>query len=73
MNIEIEQSAKFLAELVKTNRSDAVEKAKHERDTLCCRYWLEIDQTASQLAETFSKIAPSNNLAELMRQAILNP
>jgi len=72
--MNVEQSAKFLAELASANRSDAIEKAKHERHSLCI-YQREMNRTATanELAEVFSKMAPNNNLAQLMKEAILNP
>lgn len=73
--MQLEQSAKFLAELANANRPDAIEKAKHERHSLCVyrRREMNPSDTANELAEAFSKIAPSNSLAQLMKVAILNP
>ncbi len=72
--MNVEQSAKFLAELASANRSDAIEKAKHERHSFCIsRRGMNRTDAADELAEAFSKIAPNNNLAQLMKEAILNP
>ncbi len=72
--MKIEQSAKSLAELARANSPDGTEKAKHERHSLCM-YRREMNpiDVANGLAEAFSKIAPSNDLAQLMKEAILSP